>query len=126
MLLMSKINFIWLFSLNSFNDLELWIKDLKQNSSPDIKIFLIGNKIDLEDDRKVNKENAEKLKNDYEFDYFNETSAKTGFNAKEIFVKAAQILYKDYVIYNNFKKSQNDDSVVVNNDNQKKNKKNCC
>lgn len=126
MLLMSKINFIWLFSLNSFNDLELWIKDLKQNSSPDIKIFLIGNKIDLEDDRKVNKENAEKLKNDYEFDYFNETSAKTGFNAKEIFVKAAQILYKDYVIYNNFKKSQNDDSVVVNNDNQKKNKKTCC
>lgn len=123
---MSKINFIWLFSLNSFNDLELWIKDLKQNSSPDIKIFLIGNKIDLEDDRKVNKENAEKLKNDYEFDYFNETSAKTGFNAKEIFVKAAQILYKDYVIYNNFKKSQNDDSVVVNNDNQKKNKKTCC
>ena len=126
MLLMSKINFIWLFSLNSFNDLELWIKDLKQNSSPDIKIFLIGNKIDLEDDRKVNKEHAEKLKNDYEFDYFNETSAKTGFNAKEIFVKAAQILYKDYVIYNNFKKSQNDDSVVVNNDNQKKNKKTCC
>ena len=126
MLLMSKINFIWLFSLNSFNDLELWIKDLKQNSSPDIKIFLIGNKSDLEDDRKVNKENAEKLKNDYEFDYFNETSAKTGFNAKEIFVKAAQILYKDYVIYNNFKKSQNDDSVVVNNDNQKKNEKNCC
>ena len=126
MLLMSKINFIWLFSLNSFNDLELWIKDLKQNSSPDIKIFLIGNKIDLEDDRKVNKESAEKIKNDYEFDYFNETSAKTGFNAKEIFVKAAQILYKDYVIYNNFKKSQNDDSVVVNNDNQKKNKKTCC
>ena len=123
---MSKINFIWLFSLNSFNDLELWIKDLKQNSSPDIKIFLIGNKIDLEDDRKVNKESAEKIKNDYEFDYFNETSAKTGFNAKEIFVKAAQILYKDYVIYNNFKKSQNDDSVVVNNDNQKKNKKTCC
>ena len=123
---MSKINFIWLFSLNSFNDLELWIKDLKQNSSPDIKIFLIGNKSDLEDDSKVNKENAETLKNDYEFDYFNETSAKTGFNAKEIFVKAAQILYKDYVIYNNFKKSQNDDSVVVNNDNQKKNKKTCC
>ena len=126
MLLMSKFKFIWLFSLNSFNDLELWIKDLKQNSSPDIKIFLIGNKSDLEDDRKVNKENAEKLKNDYEFDYFNDTSAKTGFNAKEIFVKAAQILYKDYVIYNNFKKSQNDDSVVVNNDNQKKNKKTCC
>ena len=126
MLLMSKINFIWLFSLNSFNDLELWIKDLKQNSSPDIKIFFFLYKIDLEDDRKVNKENAEKLKNDYEFDYFNETSAKTGFNAKEIFVKAAQILYKDYVIYNNFKKSQNDDSVVVNNDYQKKNKKTCC
>ena len=31
----------------SFDDLDLWIKDLKMNSSPDIKIFLIGNKSDL-------------------------------------------------------------------------------
>ena len=80
---MSKNNFFYIkISEKSFNELENWIKDLKENSSPDIKIFLIGNKVDLEDNRKVQKEDAQKLKEDYEFDYFTEASAKTGFNAK--------------------------------------------
>ena len=32
--------------INSFNSIENWIKQLKTFSSPDIKIFLIGNKCD--------------------------------------------------------------------------------
>ena len=46
----------------------------------------MGNKVDLEDDRTVTKEEAENLVNDLEFDYFIETSAKTGFNAEKIFI----------------------------------------
>ena len=79
------------FSIKSFNDVEIWIKNLRDNSSPDIKIILIGNKCDL-DDRVVSKEDGEKLKNDYDFDYFIETSAKTGFNAKKLFLLASKIL----------------------------------
>ena len=81
----------------------MWLKDLKSNSSPDIKIFLIGNKTDLEDNRVITKEMAEKFKNDYEIDFFMETSAKTGFNTQELFVKAAKVLYDDF---NEYKKSK--------------------
>ena len=35
----------------------------------------------------MSKEEAENLYNDLEFDYFMETSAKTGFNAEKIFDK---------------------------------------
>jgi GTPase SAR1 family protein len=131
MQLMSKINFFYIkISESSFNELENWIKDLKENSSPDIKIILIGNKVDLEEFRKVKKEDAEKLKEDYEFDYFTEASAKTGFNAKEIFIKAAQILYDDYISYNNNNRNEQNDynKVKVNNDvnNEIKKKKKCC
>ena len=48
-----KKNFLIYYSENSFNSVDLWLKDLKANSSPDIKIFLIGNKSDLEDQRKI-------------------------------------------------------------------------
>ena len=39
------------------------------------------------------------MKEEYEFDLFMESSAKTGFNAKEIFIEAAKLLYKDYLKY---------------------------
>ena len=80
----------------------MWVKKLKANSGPDIKIFLIGNKVDLEDQREVSTEEAEKLKNDYRFDLFMETSAKTGFNAKEIFVEAAKIILKEFNEYKKY------------------------
>jgi len=88
----------------------MWLKDLKANSSPDVKIFLIGNKVDLEEERIISKEMAEKFKNDYDLDFFMETSAKTGFNTQELFVKAAKVLFEDYNEYKKNKKIKiNDD-----------------
>jgi len=110
----------------------MWIKDLKSNSSPDIKIFLIGNKSDLEDEREIEKEEGEELKNKFEFDYFIETSAKTGKNVEEIFVHAAKLLYEDYGIVNQKKKKNKLDEaekMKLNKDkvNSKKGeKKGCC
>ena len=74
----------------------MWLKELKTHSNPDIKIFLIGNKIDLADSRKVTEEEAIKFKDDYMLNLYMETSAKTGFNAREIFVEAARVLFKEY------------------------------
>ena len=34
---------------NSFEDIEMWIKEVRTYSNPDIKLFLIGNKKDLEE-----------------------------------------------------------------------------
>jgi hypothetical protein len=38
----------------------------------------------LEDKRKINKEVADKFKDDYNLDLFMEASAKSGFNAKNV------------------------------------------
>ena len=40
----------------------MWLKELKTHANPDIKVFLIGNKIDLADSRKVTPEEAKKFK----------------------------------------------------------------
>ena len=65
---------------DSFNNIEKWLNDIKTQSNPDIKIFLIGNKADLEDKRRLTKEQGEQLCRDHKLAFFMETSAKTGFN----------------------------------------------
>ena len=86
---------IW-YSPKSFDDLDSWLKDLKDNANPDIKIYLIGNKIDLEESRLINIEEGKKLQEDYNIDLFKETCIKEENNAQEIFVEAAKLLYGDY------------------------------
>ena len=72
---------------------------MKSFSSPDIKIFLVGNKAHKEDKRVVSKEEAIRLVKDFEFDYFIETSTKTGMNVEKLFVYAAKLLYGEYIKY---------------------------
>jgi hypothetical protein len=49
--------------------------------------------------RTVGKDDAAKFKEDFKLDLFMETSAKTGFNAKNVFIEAAKTLYRDYLKY---------------------------
>ena len=99
---------------------------MKSNASPDIKIFLIGNKSDLEDQRKVPTEKAESFKNDYELDLFMETSAKTGMNAQELFAEAAKLLFEDYCKYKIVKSKKEGEQLKLDNNKQNKKKKGCC
>ena len=39
----------------------MWLKELKTHANPDIKVFLIGNKIDLAETRVVSTEEAKKI-----------------------------------------------------------------
>ena len=88
----------------------MWLKELKTHANPDIKIFLIGNKIDLADNRKVTQEEARKFKDDYMLNLYMETSAKTVFNAKEIFIEAAKTLCKEY---NKYKKIDEEKKIKL-------------
>ena len=99
-----------LCSKQSFNDIEMWLKELKTHANPDIKVFLIGNKIDLADSRKVTPEEAKKFKEDFMLNLYMETSAKTGFNAKEIFIEAARVLFKEY---NKYKKIDEEKKIKL-------------
>ena len=88
-------------SKESFIHIESWLKEVKLQSNPDIKVFLIGNKADLEYNREVSKDEAKKYANEHGFNYYNETSAKSGFNAKEVFIQAAKVLYLEHLKFKN-------------------------
>ena len=125
---MSKYYFIYSFSKKTFNDIEMWLKELKTHANPDIKVFLIGNKIDLVDSRTVTTEEAKKFQTDYELNLYMETSAKTGVNAKEIFIEAARVLYKEY---NQYKKVDEEKKIKLPNISEQDpkeivEKKGCC
>jgi GTPase SAR1 family protein len=107
---MSKNIFLFYFSKQSFTDIEMWLKELKTHANPDIKVFLIGNKIDLAENRKVTEEEAKKFKEEYSLNLYMETSAKTGINAREIFIEAARILYKEY---NKYKKVDEEKKIKL-------------
>ena len=80
---------------NSFDKIEEWLCEIKAYTYENIKIFLIGNKVDLEERRVIQKEIAEKFVKNQKIDFFLETSAKDGINAKEVFIKAGQILLEE-------------------------------
>ena len=94
----------------------------------------MGNKADLEDQRVVMTERAQKFVDNYDLDYFQESSAKTGMNVEEIFVQAAKLLYKDYLDYHNNdnkkKKKKEDTTTLITKsemiENNNKKKKKCC
>ena len=81
----------------SFENLEIWLNKIKEKGNPAIKIFLVGNKNDLIDNRKVSIEEAEKFYEDHQLDFFIETSAKNGLNAEELFKKVAIVLNQEHI-----------------------------
>ena len=82
---------------DSYKNLETWLNDIKIHSNPDIKIILIANKVDLEDKRAISKEKGETFCDEHNLNFFMETSAKTGFNAENLFMEAGLLLYKEYI-----------------------------
>jgi Ras-related protein Rab-1A len=82
----------------SFEETEIWLKQVKMNADPNCKIFLIANKVDLPD-KVVTREDGLNSKKEHGFECYMETSAKTGVNVKELFVNCALALYKDLPKY---------------------------
>lgn len=84
-------------SKKSFEDIDIWLKELKSYSSPDIKIIIVGNKSDLEEERLVKFEKAIEYSQRIDANGVMETSAKAGTNVSRLFIEAGVCLYKDYV-----------------------------
>lgn len=67
----------------SFQRIHKWIKSIKQSRAGDKIIkYLIGNKIDMEEDRVISREQAEELAKEYDMKYF-ETSAYKRIGVQE-------------------------------------------
>ena len=69
---------------SSFNDLKKWIKDIKNYGEKDIQIIVVGNKLDLFNQRKVTQSQANNFCNENKYKYI-EASAKDGTNLLKIF-----------------------------------------
>jgi small GTP-binding protein len=87
----SAIGVILVFDLSerkSFDDLNQWLVDIHSLCDPNAVITLIGNKLDLIEQRKVTSNEAETFANLHQLAYF-ETSALGGDNIQEVFHRTA-------------------------------------
>ena len=119
--------------IKSFNDVGTWVKQLKTYSNPDIKMILVGNKNDLVNERKITEEEGIKTSKELDFFSFYETSAKTGFNSKELFIQAVKLLYINHKKYNSGEAANNAAKLTGNSKKlakemlkKDKGKKKCC
>lgn len=100
----------------SFVNLKHWLKEIETNSNNNKRqIIIVGNKIDMKDNREVSREEAEQFAEEKGFDYF-EVSPKENINiaiiyeklvAKIIFVKQDQDLSEPEIQINHKKKQNN-------------------
>ena len=105
----------------TFELLDGWLCDIKENNQVDISKILIGNNSDLSDKREVQKEEAEKLAENYKCKYF-EVSTKTGENINEAIDEITRITYlnnKDKI-----KDDEDKDNIILEKE-IKTNKKKC-
>jgi GTPase SAR1 family protein len=97
--------------LESFQNLNSWLIEIEKNASKNVYKILVGNKCDMEAERKVTKEQGKDFADQYGMKFF-ETSAKDSTNVAEAFVTMTK-----EVIKGSNKKSPGPkkDNVVVSN-----------
>ena len=68
----------------SFDNVSNWINQIKEEASDKVTIFLVGNKIDDVENRKIQTESGKNLAENFQLQFY-ETSAKTGENVEKTF-----------------------------------------
>ena len=81
-------------SKNSFDNIDKWLDEIRNKSSNDIKLMIIGNKTDLKQFREVSNEQALEKARALSIPLM-ETSALDSFNVKEAFNDLLKEIYKD-------------------------------
>ena len=78
----------------SFDSIVNWVEDIKELASNDNKNIILGNKCDLESERKINKEEGDNLAKKYNCQFF-EVSAQNGKNIDKSFLCLVQSILND-------------------------------
>ena len=120
----------------SFSNIKLWLDDIRKQCPQTTFLVLVGNKIDLEEQRQISYEEGASFAEQNNMLFF-ETSAKTGDNIENLFLKSAEAIKEKieiglYDLTNSgcgIKKGKNTENIVLNSENmENKNNQNgkCC
>ena len=111
---------------DTFNNLSKWMEHIKENANG-IPLILIGNKSDLNNERKVNEEDGKAFAKNNKI-IFLEASAKIGTNVEESFMKLSELIIENQNYIDN-KEKNNKTEYVISKDSTlriKDKKKKCC
>ena len=94
----------------SFNNLNSWLIEIEKNASKNVYKILVGNKSDLESERKVTYEQGKEFATQYGMKFI-ETSAKESKNVQEAFIT----MTKEIITQTNEKKivQKREDNVRI-------------
>ena len=111
---------------SSFENLDKWLYLLSQNVTDKAKI-LVGNKLDLSEEKRiVTEEEGQKIADKNNMPFY-ETSSKTGENVEKIFFTLAEAIYENLSNDNPSVNDNDNGSVkIIKNQNTENKKKGCC
>ena len=116
----------------TFESIDRWLSDLKVNGDENISVVLLGNKSDLESDRKVSTQQGKEKAEFYKLAFL-ETSALNGNNIDNAFNELITDVYKNHhdlfekqakVVIND--RAINLENADENDEKIEKEKKGCC
>ena len=115
---------------SSFENVDKWYQQAQKEASKDVSIILVGNKCDLEEQRKVSKEKGEEKAKQFNIPFF-ETSALSKIKIDDIFNEMVNNIFER----TGGPKNDDDDDIEIINENdnkaislnsQEQQKKGCC
>jgi small GTP-binding protein len=78
-------------SKQSLDGLEDWAAEIADKAPHNIKLIVVGNKIDLKDERVVPKAAGEEMAKKFQAVFYGETSAESGEGINEVFTRIAEL-----------------------------------
>ena len=110
----------------SFDHIKNWITEIDKFGKQGVLKVIVGNKLDLENNRKIKKEDAENLALKYGVKLW-EVSAKDNTNIEEMFVDTIKtLLERNSKIINDIPGSSMNNNFFLNTNIKAKKKKKCC
>ena len=104
----------------TYKNIKMWTNLIKEECGHKMPILMVGNKIDLEEERFIKKEDAKAFFKKKKFKYV-ETSCKEGTNVKKAITRICKIIIESKNVSMDFSFSLNNSSISVN-----KKKRHCC
>ena len=113
---------------DSFKNLEYWLENIRDclgnNEDKRLSLFLIGNKVDLEN-RVIKKNQAEMYANNLGLKYY-ETSAKINLNVNEIISRMILQCHMNIINSNDYYIKSKQNTLDKDSDNKKEEENSCC